>query len=107
MAVFFASARTRRITSPAPIAIVYDPFHRAARSVQVGSFAVEPAQTGLGIGDDGCERLVHFMGDGGRQFAQCRHARYVREFRLRLAQCVFGVISADLRRIIGSGAMTT
>src|SRR6202521_2824777 len=61
-----------------PISVFDNPFHRATRSVQVGSVAVEPEQTGLGIGDDGGERLVHFMGNGGRQFAQRRHARYVR-----------------------------
>src|ERR1700726_2338205 len=48
-----------------PIAVVYYPFHRAARCVQFGSFAVEPAQTGLRVGDDASERLVHFMGDRG------------------------------------------
>src|SRR5260370_41095164 len=44
------------------------------------------------------------MGDGGRQFAQRRHARYMREFRLRLTQCLFGVIGADRRSNIGAGA---
>ena len=72
--------------------------------VNSGHLAVKPSEACIAKHDDGGERLVHFMGDGGRQFAQCRHARDVREFRLRLAQCVFGVISADLRRNIGSGA---
>src|SRR3981081_4366411 len=64
-----------------PIAVVDDPFHRAARCVQVGT-AIEPAQTGLGVGDDAGERLVHFMGDGGCQFAQRRQARYACELHL-------------------------
>src|SRR5260370_7861249 len=44
------------------------------------------------------------MGDGGRQFAQRRHGRYMRESRLRLTQCLFGVIGADRRSNIGAGA---
>ena len=36
-----------------PIAIFDDPLQGAARFVQVGSSAVEPAQAGLGVGDDG------------------------------------------------------
>jgi ABC-type uncharacterized transport system substrate-binding protein len=33
-----------------------------------------PAQTGLGVGDDGGERLVHFMDDRGRQLPHRRDA---------------------------------
>jgi len=48
--VFFASARTRRITSLArlPSSIIHSTERRAA--FRSGSSAVEPAQTGLGIG---------------------------------------------------------
>jgi hypothetical protein len=67
-----------------PIAVGDNPFHRAARRVHVGSSAAEPAQTGLGVGDDGGERLVHFMGDRGHQLAHRRDAVGVREFQLRL-----------------------
>ena len=87
-----------------PVAVVDDPFHRAACCGQVGSFAVEPAQTGLGIDNDGGERLVHFMGDGGSQFTQRRHARYMCEFRLRPAQRLLGIICADRRSNIGASA---
>src|ERR1700677_3175543 len=62
-----------------PIAVVYYPFHRAARCVQVGNLAIEPAQTGLGIGDDAGERLVHFMSDRGRQLSHRRDAISVRK----------------------------
>src|SRR5258708_13321444 len=47
------------------------------------------------------------MGDGSRHFAQHSHARYMCEFRLRLAQFLFGVICADRRRNIGAGAPIT
>jgi len=50
-----------------PIAVVYDPFNRAARRGQVGIPVVEPAQTGLGVSYDARERLVYFMGDGSRK----------------------------------------
>src|ERR1700693_5468706 len=87
-----------------PIAVVDNPFHRAARGVQVGSLAVEPPQTGLAVGDDGGERLVHFMRDRGRQFAQGCYAHDMRQVRLRVAQRLFGVNCADRRSNIGAGA---
>src|SRR5258708_22996089 len=87
-----------------PIAVVDNPFHRAARCVHVGSSAAEPAQTGLGVGDDGGERLVHFVGDRGRQFAQGYYARYVCELHLRFAKRLFGVIRADICSNVGAGA---
>jgi len=44
------------------------------------------------------------MGDGGCQFAERCDTRYMRECRLRLAQCLFGVIGADRGRDIGASA---
>ena len=38
-----------------------------------------------GVGDDGGERLVHFIGAQSCQFAQRRHARDVCKFSLRFA----------------------
>jgi hypothetical protein len=61
-----------------PIAIVDDPLQGATRFNQVGSSAIEPAQAGLGVGDDCGERLVHFVGDRGSQLSQRRHARAAR-----------------------------
>src|SRR6476620_6852185 len=87
-----------------PGTVVYNPFCRAACGGQVGSFAVQPAQTGLGVGDDSGERLIHFMGYGGCEFAQCGHATYVCEFHLRFAQRLFGVICADYCSNVGAGA---
>jgi len=81
-----------------PNCVVYYPFHGAARCVQVRSSAVEPAQTGLGVGDDGGERLVHFMGDRGCNFPERRDARYVCEIRLRLTKRFFGALSARTGR---------
>src|SRR6266403_1500761 len=65
MSDFFASARTRRITS-------------LARQLSLMTHSTER-----------------------------RHARYMCEFRLRLAQCLFGVICADHRRNIGAGPTIT
>src|ERR1700676_3946440 len=70
-------------------AVVDDPFHRAPRSGKVGSVAVEPAQTGLGVGHGSGERLVHFMGDRGCQFAQRRPARYACELHLGVEEALF------------------
>src|ERR1700761_3546990 len=87
-----------------PVAVVYYPFRRAARCVQVGNFTAKPLQTGLGVRDDGSERLAHFMSDGSRQFAQHRHARYVCEFHPRFSERLFSVICTDYRSNVGAGA---
>src|SRR5467141_3170409 len=59
-----------------------------ARFVQVGGTAVEPTPAGRRGIDDGGERLVHFMGDGGCQFAQRRHARYACELHLGIEEAL-------------------
>ena len=94
ISVFFASARTRRIDLARPNAIVDDPFHRAARLRPGRAPRGRANADSLGVGDHGGERLVHFMGDRGCQFAQRRHARDMREFRLRLVQRFLGRLAA-------------
>src|ERR1700693_4047789 len=78
---------------PRPIAVIDNPFHRAARCVQVGNPAVEPAQTGLGVGDDAGARLGHFVGERSRQLAQGCYAHNMRQIRVRLAQCLLDVLA--------------
>ena len=104
MSVLFASARTRRITSLArlPSLMIHSTERRAA--ARSGVSRSSQRRQASRVGDDGGERLVYFMGDGGGQFAQRRHARDMCEFRLRLAQCLLGLICADRRRDIGAGA---
>src|ERR1700685_4032093 len=92
ISVLFASARTRRITSLArlPSSIIHSTERRAAfRS----GIPVEPAQTGLGVGDDAGERLFHFVGDRSRQFAQGCYAHDMGQIRLRVAQCLLEVLA--------------
>ena len=76
-----------------PVAVLDDGLHRAARFLQVGRVAVEPAQAGCGVGDDGGQRLVHLMGDRGGELPERRHARDMRKFRLRLMQLLFGSLA--------------
>src|SRR5882672_8598494 len=71
-----------------PIAFIDDPVHGGARFVQVGGTAVEPTPAGRRGIDDGGEWLVHFMGDGGCQFAQRRHARYACELHLGIEEAL-------------------
>src|SRR5262249_11226476 len=71
---------------------------------KVGRFAIEPAKTRLSVGDNGCKRLVYLVGYGCGQFAKRRHARHMREFRLRFSQGLFGLISTDHRSNIGADA---
>src|SRR6266851_5699577 len=46
----------------------------------------KPSATGVGIGDSGGNRLVHFVRQGGGQLAHRGHPIYVRELRLGLTQ---------------------
>src|SRR5258708_39181003 len=69
-----------------PIAVIDNTFRRASRSGEVRSSAIEPAQTSFGVGDDGGERLVHFMRDGGGQPAQGCYSHAIAQVRLRVAQ---------------------
>src|SRR5712671_489292 len=75
-------------------------FDRATYLVNSWHLAVKPSKACIAIRDDGGEWLVYFMGDGGCQFTQRRHARYACEFRLRLAQGfrgehMLGEVAAD------------
>src|SRR3984893_5846162 len=74
-----------------PIAVVNYPFYRAARRGQIGGLAIEPAQSRIGVSDHRSERLVNFMSDGGRQFAQRCHPRDVREFHSRGVKLLLGL----------------
>ena len=87
-----------------PVALLDNPFRSLACFVQIWSAPIEPAQAGSRGVDDRGERLVHFMRDRGCHFSQHCHPRDMGEFRLRLAQCPLGVISADRRSDIGAGA---
>ena len=60
--------------------------HRFPCLIEVRRIAGEPAQAGIAVRDDGGERLIDFMGDGGRQLPHGHHPREMRQFRLRLVQ---------------------
>src|SRR5882762_2358986 len=72
-----------------------DPFLKSSRirltisPARVPSFTVlmavarEPAYAGIGVGDGGGNRLIHFVGDGGCQFSHGHNLRDVGEFGLR------------------------
>src|SRR5882757_4949358 len=61
------------------ITVANHAFHRGARFVELRRIATEPAQARVAIGDDGCERLVHFVRDRSRQLSQSREASDVSE----------------------------
>src|SRR6476620_11677966 len=65
-----------------------DPFHSAARFVQVGSSAVKPTQAGRRGIHDGGERLVYFMGDRSCHLSQRRYACYVCELHLGIEEAL-------------------
>jgi len=48
----------------------------------------EQSQANLAVGDDRGDRLINFVGDRGCQLSHSHHAGDVREFRLRLLQCL-------------------
>ena len=63
-----------------------------------------PVQTGVGVGDDGRQRLVDLMGDRGRELAHRRHAGDVRELRLRLLQRFLGPLRSVMSLLVSSVA---
>ena len=52
------------------------------------NLAVQPPQAGLAVGDDGRERLVHFMRDRRAHFPESRHPSDVSELGLCDVQCL-------------------
>ena len=54
------------------------------RLLQIGLIARKPAQAGIGVGDGGGNRLIHFVRQGGRQLSHGGHPADVRKIRLRL-----------------------
>ena len=57
-----------------------------ARLFQIGLIARKPAQAGIGVGDSGGNRLIHFVRQGGGQLSHGGHPVDACEIRLRLAQ---------------------
>jgi len=58
VSVLLIRARTRRITLTCPMAVPNDPLNGSVRFVEVGRFAIQPAQASLRVSDDGAKRLV-------------------------------------------------
>src|SRR6266404_8970305 len=70
-----------------------------ARLFHIGAIAREPAQAGIGVGDGGGNRLIHFVRQGGSQLSHGGHAADMGEIRLRLAKRFFGQLAlGDVRR---------
>src|SRR5208282_3418070 len=53
--------------------------------IEIWPLPAQPAQSGMGIGDRRGNRLVHFMGDRGRELPYRSDAVRVRQFHLHLA----------------------
>ena len=47
----------------------------------------------MAVRDHGGKRLGDFMGDRGRHFSHRHHARDMRQFHLRFAQCLFRLLA--------------
>ena len=97
-AVLSTSARTRWITSPArlPSATIDCRVPRA--SFRLAGSRSSQRRHAAALGDDGGERLVHFMGDRRGELAQRSHARDMREVRQRFMQFRFGSLAGgDVR----------
>src|ERR1700731_3846263 len=62
-----------------PMAVPDDPLYGGVRFVEVGGFAIEPAQACLRVSDDGAKRLVDFVSNRGGQLAQASHAHDMRK----------------------------
>src|SRR5207249_11123952 len=55
----------------------------------------QEVETGIGVVDDAGERLSDFMGYGSGQFTHGRQACHMSEFRLSLAQSLFGLLALN------------
>ncbi len=61
---------------------VFDNSHRrGARLFDVWGVARQPAQAGIGVGDGGGNRLIHFVRQGGSQLSHTGHPAGVCEIR--------------------------
>ena len=69
-----------------PITIADNAAHGVPRFVEVWGRRRKPAQRGIGVCDDGGERLVDFMSDGGSHLSQSCHPRNVRQLHLCMVQ---------------------
>ena len=78
--------------SAARVAVFHDSHRSRARLFEIRGIASEPAQTGVGVGDGGGDRLVHLVRQGGRQLSHGGHPVDVCEIRLRLTQRFFGAL---------------
>ena len=74
--------------------LVLNDSHRGlTRLFDVGSIPGEPAQASPGIGEGGCNRLIHLVRDRGSKFAHRDHAVRVGQVRLCLAQPLFSLFA--------------
>ena len=78
-----------------PIAIADNAAHGVARFIEVWGRRGKPAQRGIGVCDDGGERLVDFMRNRRGHLAQSCHARNVGELHLCMVQRIFGALALD------------
>ena len=78
---------------PRPVAVSHDGVKRPPHALEVGRRGGEPVQGGVGIGDDGRERLVHLVGDGRGHLAQHGNAGDVGELGVGLRGPLLGVLA--------------
>src|SRR5690606_15560946 len=57
-----------------------------------GLRALQPAQRGVAVGNDGSQRLIDLMGDGGDQFPHRGQPRNARKVGLGLGQRILGAL---------------
>ena len=66
----------------------------------IGVIARKPAQAGIGVGDGGGNRLIHFVRERSGQLSHGGHPADACEIRLRLTQSPFSAIAGFLRRAV-------
>ena len=75
------------------IAVVHDTAKRPPGLLQIGPLYAQPAQSGIGVGDRGGDRLVHLMGDRGRELSHHCDAVRVRQLRLYFVERFLGAFA--------------
>src|SRR5882672_6931967 len=98
---FWKSRRIRLMISPARVpsftilmAAARGGNHQAdPPALHIRMIARKPTQAGVGVGDGGGNRLVHFVSQSGSQLSHGGHPADAREIRLRLTQRLLGTFS--------------
>jgi hypothetical protein len=81
----------RWMTSPPGVTVLHDGIERVANPINVGVRFDQPVQRGVGVGDDGRQRLVDLVRDRRDELAERRDAGDTGELELSVADALLAL----------------